>query len=276
MIRATPPFPVAGFSWFSDDWMFPRYFPTPHLHEGNDIFADPGTPVVASGPGVLVALNSTPVGGVVAWVVGDNGDTYYYAHLMGYPEGLIAGQRVDAGTVIGYLGNTGDAIFSQPHLHFEIHPAIKDRKGRIIQSGVTIDPTNGFAHSTTPPTNPKPYLDQWLQEAEARAHAFVLDLVRRLSGLTRQIYFSQRVDDIFQVNTAERPKELMWFSALNPAIASMGLAREAAFSTAIPRTRTEVERSAEEQQLAAIRLAVQSPTLDLAALTGGFGVASGS
>jgi murein DD-endopeptidase MepM/ murein hydrolase activator NlpD len=275
MIRASPPFPVAGFSWFSDDWMFPRYFPTPHLHEGNDIFADPGTPVLASGPGVLAAINTTPVGGNVAWVVGDNGDTYYYAHLIGYPEGLQAGQRIDAGTVIGYVGNTGDAIFSAPHLHFEVHPAIKDRKGRIIQSGVTIE-ASGIAHSTTPPTNPKPYLDRWLAEAEARANAFVLDLVRRLSGLTRQIYFSQRVDDIFQVETAERPQELMWFSALDPALASMGLARQAAYSSVIPRTRTEVERSAEEQQLAAIRLAVQSPTLELATLTGGFRFSGGS
>lgn len=276
MIRASPPFPVAGFSWFSDDWMFPRYFPTPHLHEGTDIIADAGTPVLASGPGVLAALNETPVGGLVAWVVGDNGDSYYYAHMLGYAEGVVAGQRVDAGTVIGYVGNTGNAIFSVAHVHFEIHPAIKDRKGRIIQSGVTIDPTTGLARSTTPPTNPKPYLDQWLAEAEARANAYVLDLVRRLSGLTRQIYFSQRVDDIFQVDTPERPKELMWFSALNPAIATMGLAREAAFSTSVPRTRTEIERLAEEQQLAAIKLAVQSPTLELATLTGGFGVASGS
>jgi hypothetical protein len=271
MIRASPPFPVAGFSWFTDDWMFPRYVPTPHLHEGTDIFAESGTPVVASGPGTLVALNTTPVGGNVAWVVGDDGNAFYYAHLLSFPEGMQAGQRVDAGTVIGFVGNTGNAIATAAHVHFEIHPPILDKKGRVLQSGVNVDPTTGFARSKTPPTNPKPHLDRWLVEAEARAQNLVLELVRRLSGLTRQIHFSQRIDDLFQVDTAERPRELMWFSPLAPQLGLIGLARQAAYSTTLSRVRTEAERSAEEQRLAAIRLAVDSPLLELSTLIGGFG-----
>lgn len=268
MIRAAPPFPVAGFSWFTDDWMFPRYVPTPHLHEGTDIFAESGTPIVASGPGHVAALNQTPVGGIVAWVVGDDGNTFYYAHLLAYADGLQAGQRVDAGTVIGYVGNSGNAITTSPHLHFEIHPAIRDRRGGIIQAGVTLGPT-GWAHSNTPATNPKPYLDAWLIDAEQRAQALVLALVQRLAGLTRQIHFSRRVDDLVRIDTATSPRELMWFAALDPTLGALGLVREAAFQTGHDRARTAAARSAIDQQTATIRLALDAPAIKFASLTGG-------
>jgi murein DD-endopeptidase MepM/ murein hydrolase activator NlpD len=82
MVLAAPPFPVAGPATYSDDWLNARMTPCPHLHKGTDIFADFGTPVVASGPGDLVAMGRGPVGGLAVWVSGDDGNSFYYAHLQ--------------------------------------------------------------------------------------------------------------------------------------------------------------------------------------------------
>jgi murein DD-endopeptidase MepM/ murein hydrolase activator NlpD len=107
--------PVQGPHSFSNDWGQPRG--GGRTHQGNDILAPRGTPVVASVSGTATA-NSNGLGGIAYFLHGSDGNTYYGAHLNGYGQ-LGA---VQAGTVIGYVGNTGDAAGGPPHLHFEIHP----------------------------------------------------------------------------------------------------------------------------------------------------------
>jgi murein DD-endopeptidase MepM/ murein hydrolase activator NlpD len=107
--------PVQGPHSFSNDWGQPR--PGGRTHQGNDILAPRGTPVVASVSGVATA-NSNSLGGIAYFLHGVDGNTYYGAHLQGY--GQLG--NVQAGTVIGYVGNTGDAAGGPTHLHFEIHP----------------------------------------------------------------------------------------------------------------------------------------------------------
>ena len=87
-------------------------------HEGNDIFADRGSPVVAPVSGMLRQVQGK-VAGNAFYLAGDDGTTYYFAHLDKYLHGP---GRVDGGTVIGKVGKTGDAEHAPPHLHFEIHP----------------------------------------------------------------------------------------------------------------------------------------------------------
>ena len=53
---------------------------------------------------------------------GASGDEFYYAHLDGWAAGLGAGQSVGVGELIGYVGNTGNAQYTVPHLHFEYSP----------------------------------------------------------------------------------------------------------------------------------------------------------
>src|SRR5262245_59768908 len=91
-------------------------------HEGNDIFAPMGTPLVACERGVIANMGTGTLGGIKLWVVGESGTEYYYAHLIEYAPGIVDGKIVEAGDVIGYVGNTGNAISTPPHLHFEIHP----------------------------------------------------------------------------------------------------------------------------------------------------------
>lgn len=107
-------FPVAGNATFSDDFAAPR---GGHSHQGIDIFAAEGTPVRAVDDG-RVRYDENKLGGHTAYVKASDGTTsYYYAHLSSY-EG--AARPVKAGDVIGYVGHTGNAANTPPHLHFQV------------------------------------------------------------------------------------------------------------------------------------------------------------
>jgi len=107
--------PVQGGATLMNDWGFPRS--GGRFHEGNDLFASRGTPAVATVSGEVVQTTGK-IGGNQVKLFGDDGVSYYYTHLDGFGE---AGQ-VDAGTVIGYVGTSGNAAGGTPHVHFEIHP----------------------------------------------------------------------------------------------------------------------------------------------------------
>lgn len=104
--------PVAGPNSFVDSFGWPR---AGHSHQGIDLIAPFGTPIVAAHPGT-VSFSSSSSGGLQAYVHGSGGYSFY-AHLSSYG----ASGSVSAGTVIGYVGSTGDAG-STNHLHFEWHP----------------------------------------------------------------------------------------------------------------------------------------------------------
>lgn len=108
-------FPVAGGASYQDDWGFPR---AGHAHEGNDLFAPEGTPVLAVDDGRLT-FGTDPIGGSIAVVRATDGVMYYYAHLSRF-EGAARSAR--AGEVIGYVGRTGNAASTAPHVHFEMRP----------------------------------------------------------------------------------------------------------------------------------------------------------
>ncbi len=90
-------------------------------HEGEDIFAPRGTPVLAATDGVVVRFGGGKLGGNAVWVAGRGGRVYYYAHLDRYRQDLKVGDVIDAGDVLGYVGNTGNARTTPPHLHFGIY-----------------------------------------------------------------------------------------------------------------------------------------------------------
>lgn len=107
--------PVRGSVSFGDTWGAPRS--GGRRHQGVDMIGNRGLPLVAVVDGVASAKENT-LGGRTVSLVGADGNRYYYAHLDDW--GSLG--QVSAGTVIGYLGDTGNARFSVPHLHFEIHP----------------------------------------------------------------------------------------------------------------------------------------------------------
>lgn len=100
---------------FADTWGAPRS--GGRRHQGVDMIGQRGIPVVAVVDGIAEPKTNT-LGGTTIWFSGADGHKYYYAHLDGWAQ-LGA---VKTGTTIGYVGQTGNAQFSIPHLHFEIHP----------------------------------------------------------------------------------------------------------------------------------------------------------
>jgi hypothetical protein len=145
LARLMAPFPVAGPAQYGQDFHESRQLPTPHLHEGTDIAAAQGTPVVASGSGAVELITTDPEGGNGINLRSADGNLYYYAHLEAFAPGLVNGARVDRGDIIGTVGTTG--FSTGPHLHFEIHPG----------GAAAVDPV--------------PYLDRWLAQASATARA---------------------------------------------------------------------------------------------------------
>ena len=81
-----------------------------------------GTPLVAIESGHIKKMGNGGLGGITVWLTGESGDQYYYAHLDAWADGLSVGQSVTVGELIGYVGNTGNAQYTVPHLHFEYHP----------------------------------------------------------------------------------------------------------------------------------------------------------
>lgn len=107
--------PVQGPTAFGDTYGAARS--GGRLHQGVDMISPRGTPIVAIVDGEAIARSNT-LGGTTISFLGADGNRYYYAHLDSY--GQLG--SVVKGTVIGYVGDTGNARFSTPHLHFEIHP----------------------------------------------------------------------------------------------------------------------------------------------------------
>ncbi len=107
-------FPVAGPHSFTNDWGAPRR--VGRVHKGNDIMANYGVPCVAITSGTVTQHSGGNPGNYV-FLRADNGDVFWYMHLQSF----AASGRVAAGTVIGYVGDTGNAR-GCPHLHFEYHP----------------------------------------------------------------------------------------------------------------------------------------------------------
>ncbi len=114
-------FPVYGPSGFSDTFGAGRA--DTGWHHGEDIFAQLGAPLLAVTDGTVFSVGWNDLGGLRVWLRDRYGNEFYYAHLSAFSQLAVNGNQVQAGDVLGFMGNTGDAEHTPYHLHFEIHPA---------------------------------------------------------------------------------------------------------------------------------------------------------
>lgn len=90
-------------------------------HRGIDIFAPRGTAIVAVSDGIVSYIGDQPKGGHCLWLTTESGTSFYYAHLDRWAAGLYEGMEVRSGDLLGYVGNTGNAKYTPPHLHFAVN-----------------------------------------------------------------------------------------------------------------------------------------------------------
>jgi murein DD-endopeptidase MepM/ murein hydrolase activator NlpD len=125
----------------SDSYAYRRF--DGKIHWGIDIFRPLGSPLYATVDGI-VHLAELPAGGLTVSLTDATSEfRFYYAHLDAYPEGLRQGQRVRQGDIIGYVGTSGNARGTRPHLHFEIHMIatwMLDELGRVPVKAASLNP----------------------------------------------------------------------------------------------------------------------------------------
>jgi murein DD-endopeptidase MepM/ murein hydrolase activator NlpD len=141
-------------------YVFPVYGPVSYIdsygsaradvtyHHGDDIFGQLGQPLVAVASGTVFSVGWNKIGGNRLWILDEQGNQFYYAHLSAFSTAAVNGARVKAGQVVGFMGNTGDAEGTPFHLHFEVHPV------SLLYLGYdgAVDPT--------------PYLDAWKHQKD--------------------------------------------------------------------------------------------------------------
>jgi murein DD-endopeptidase MepM/ murein hydrolase activator NlpD len=124
LIRSSPPsnirVPVQGVSpsQLRDSWGAPRS--GGRHHQGIDIFAPRGREIVSSTRGIIVTVGTNTLGGRIVRVLGPGGYWHYYAHLERFAD-IRAGDIIGEGRVLGYVGDSGNARGTPPHLHYGIY-----------------------------------------------------------------------------------------------------------------------------------------------------------
>jgi len=135
-------FPIEGPVTFFDTFGAPR--PNGRTHEGTDVFAAEGAPVLAVDDGRL-EFGETALSGKRATLFADDGTRYFYAHLSAV-QGVD--RKVKRGDLLGFVGHTGNASQTPSHLHFEIH----DASGTVNPFG----PLEALKAGPSNPTEPSP------------------------------------------------------------------------------------------------------------------------
>ena len=210
--RVYTPFIIGGPAAWTDTWGAPRYGPGPivRTHEGQDVFCKYGDPVLATMAGT-VEFDDGGLGGRVARLHVADGSYWYYAHLSGWnTKDFSNGDRVQPGDVIGYCGNTGNAITTPPHVHF------------------------GWYQANGQSKNPMGMLVKWLRAAERNA-----DLVlKKETGQTyadleesesRRLFGDGFAPDISELKVSA---ESLLAASSSPGTGAFGLA-EAALQAAL-------------------------------------------
>ena len=201
------PFIIGGYATWIDTWGAPRYGPGPivRTHEGQDVFCDVGTPLLATEDGTI-EFDDGGLGGRIARLYRSDGSYWYYAHLSDWnTEDFQSGDRVEVGDVIGYCGNSGNAITTPAHVHF------------------------GWYQPNGEAKNPMRMLVSWLRAAQLRALGLEARTTTKRVKIADRLTFARQFGDAFAPDRSELEVsgESLWASGSSPATGAFALAEVA-------------------------------------------------
>jgi murein DD-endopeptidase MepM/ murein hydrolase activator NlpD len=137
---------VGGISWNSENQNNIH-----HSYNAADIFAEPGTTVVAAMGGKLISVNNNGGSfGSSVRIQGQDGFWYYYTHMGSGTLTVTLGQQITSGTILGKVGSSSEAQNTTPHLHFDVSPQ---------ENGFS----RGYGFANGPLINPQPMLIEAFQ-----------------------------------------------------------------------------------------------------------------
>jgi hypothetical protein len=174
------PFIIGGEAAWIDTWGAPRYGPGPivRTHEGQDVFCNFGDPVLATEPGTI-EFDDGGLGGKIARLYRKDGSYWYYAHLSAFnTKDYQNGDRVNVGDVIGFCGNTGNALTTPPHVHF------------------------GWYQPNGESQNPMLHLVKWLRKAERKAGVALTKRANERVENIEPLTLAYRFGDAFTPDTS--------------------------------------------------------------------------
>jgi hypothetical protein len=177
------------------------------------VFCDMGTPLLASEAGTI-EFDEGGLGGRVARLYRADGSYWYYAHLSDWnTDEFSSGDRVEAGDVIGYCGNTGNALTTPAHVHF------------------------GWYQPNGEAKNPMRMLVFWLRQAQTRALGLEARTVDKRVKIADRLTFARQFGDAFAPDRSELTVSggSLWASGSSPATGAFALA-ESALQEALART----------------------------------------
>lgn len=201
------PFIIGGKASWVDTWGAPRFGPGPivRTHEGQDVFCEYGDPVIASEPG-RIEFAEGGLGGKVARLYRSDGSYWYYAHLSDWnTKEFSSNSTVEQGDVIGFCGNSGNALTTPPHVHFGLYKSRGTAK------------------------NPMRTLVKWLREAEANAAGLAGRAEGKRQKQIAALTAARRFGDAFGPDLSEFrvSGESIWASGSSPTTGALGLAQSA-------------------------------------------------
>jgi len=171
--------PVAGTSEYSNSFRVPRNNKS-GIHGAIDVYAKRGTPIVAPVGGKVLSVRKGDIGGYTVRFRGTDGLTYYFAHMDSQAT-VKAGQTIQPGTHLGFVGNSGNARGTSPHLHFSI------RKGsQLVNPYSYLQGSKNAGNYYSPENTPMETLEP--ESLKDKYSGLLNSISNRVAGGTRQDY----------------------------------------------------------------------------------------
>jgi hypothetical protein len=160
-------------------------------------------PALAVAEGRITRIVNGAISGRAVYLTDRHGTYFFYGHLNRFARGLKVGQKVEIGDLVGYVGNTGNARGTSPHIHFEIHPG------------------------GGPAVPPKPYIDRWLAQAIREARALLARKADEIAMAERVEFRLRRSFDLAGEGGAlgGAAERFLFLAGLQPSVSSFEMAR---------------------------------------------------